>query len=71
MQVNEIKVNEIKKVLDRQPFQPFSIRLSNGASYRFQEPRNFGAPKDCHIIMFFGDRDWVMIDPDNIVEVMN
>ena len=66
-----MQMTEIKKVVERQPFRPFSIRLSNGASYKFQESRNFGAPKDCHIIIYFGDNDWVLIDPDNVVEVMS
>ena len=63
-------LGEIKKLVKRHPFRPFSIRLSNGATYNFKEPEDFGAPKDCHVLVYFGEKDWVLIDPENIVEVM-
>ena len=65
-----MKVAEIKSVAERQPFRPFVVRLSNGAQYTFTEPRNLGAPKDYHVLFFFGDSEWVLIDTENIVEVI-
>ena len=65
-----MKVEEIKTLVERQPFQPFSVRLSNGAQYTFTEPKSIGAPKDYHIIFFFGPSEWVPIDTENIVEVL-
>jgi hypothetical protein len=46
-----MQLDEIKKFVDRYPFRPFSVRLSNGASYTFRELRDFGAPKDCHVLV--------------------
>lgn len=64
-----MKLSEIKQLAERQPFRPFEVRLSNGAKYSFNEPREFGAPKDFHIIFFFGESDAVLIDTENIVEI--
>ena len=61
--------NEIKNLVERQPFRPFGVRLSNGAQYSFNDPREFGAPRDFHIIFFFGQTDAVRIDTENIVEI--
>jgi hypothetical protein len=66
-----VKVEDIKGVIERQPFRPFVLRLSNGAQYTFNEPRNLGAPKDYHVIIYFGDSDWALIDTENVVEVLS
>jgi hypothetical protein len=67
-----MKVTELQKVLQREPFRPFTIRLSNGESYTFVEPRDFGAPrKITHTLIYFGPEEWVLIDVENIVEVVN
>ena len=65
-----MKVQEIKELVERQPFRPFSIRLNNGAQYNFTETRNVGAPKDYHLIIYFGDSESVRIDTDSIVEII-
>jgi len=65
-----MKVEEIKKLAERQPFRPFIVRVNNGAQYAFREPRNFGAPEDYHIIFFFGESDWALIDADSITEII-
>lgn len=59
---------EMKSLVERQPFRPFGIRLSNGAQYFFSEPREFGAPKDFGMIFFFTESSAVRIDTENIVE---
>ena len=65
-----MKVKEIRSFAERKPFRPFSVRLSNGAQYTFKAPTNLGAPKDYHVLFFFGDKDWALIDTGSIVEIM-
>jgi hypothetical protein len=65
-----MKTAELKRVAQRRPFRPFGVRLSNGARYFFSESRQFGAPKDFHVIFFFGQKDWALIDTENIVEIL-
>ena len=60
----------IKEVAEGRPFRPFTIRLNNGAEYTFREPRDFGAPRDYREIVFFGDTELVLIDPDSIAEIV-
>ena len=64
-----MELNEIRELVERQPFRPFAVRLSNGAMYTFNEAREFGAPKDLQMIFFFGETSAVRIDTENIVEV--
>ena len=64
-----MKVKEIKKWAQRQPFRPFAVRLNNGAQYTFKDSKDVGAPKDYHIIFYFGEKDAVLIDTDSIVEI--
>ena len=65
-----MKVEEIKSVAERQPFRPFAVRLNNGVQYTFTKPRNFGAPEDYHMIFYFGESDWAMIDTNRIDETI-
>lgn len=65
-----MKVEDIKGFVERQPFRPFVLRLSNGAQYTFGELRNLGAPKDYQVIVYFGDSDWALIDTENVVEII-
>jgi hypothetical protein len=65
-----MKVAEIKSLVERQPFRPFAVRLSNGAQYTFNDPKEFGAPRDFHIVIFFGESEVVRIDTENIVEII-
>ena len=64
-----MKQSEIKGLVERQPFRPFGVRLSNGAQYNFKEAREFGAPRDYHMIFFFGESEAVRIDTESIVEI--
>jgi hypothetical protein len=67
-----MKLTELTPILQRQPFRPFSIRLSNGESYTFIEPRDLGAPrKITDTLFYFGGDHWVLIDIENIVEILN
>jgi hypothetical protein len=66
-----MQVDQIKQVASRNPFRPFTIRLSNGTTYDFKEPRNFGAPRDMHTVFYFGENEWVLIDPVHIVELVD
>ena len=64
-----MKVEEVKSLVERQPFRRFAVRLSNGAQYTFNEPRELGATRDCHILIFFGESEAVRIDSENIIEI--
>jgi hypothetical protein len=66
-----MKMDALKTVTERNPFRPFSLRLSNGAHYSFREQREFGAPRDLHVICYFGEKSFALIDPDQIVEVVD
>ena len=65
-----MKVTDIQDIAERQPFRPFTVRLSNGAQYTFHRSRDFGAPKDYHMVFFFGQTNAVRIDTENIVEII-
>ncbi|MEO7298640.1 MAG: hypothetical protein ABI042_08710 [Verrucomicrobiota bacterium] len=64
-----MKLNEIRSLVEREPFRPFSIRLNNGAKYIFKNPKDVGAPRDYHLIIYFGENEAVRIDTDSIVEI--
>ena len=64
-----MKQSEIKGLVERQPFRPFGVRVSNGAQYNFKEAREFGAPGDYHMIFFFGESEAVRIDTESIVQI--
>lgn len=65
-----MKVLELEKLVERDPFRPFSIRLNNGAKYDFKTRRDLGAAKDCHLLFYFADSgENVRIDADSIVEI--
>ena len=66
-----MQIDMLKKFADRTPFRPFTIRLSNGATYSIREPRDFGAPRDAHTLVYFGERDLVLIDPLHVVEIVD
>ncbi len=65
-----MKVKDIKSLVERQPFRPFAIRLSNGAKYAFTDPREVGAPRDYRLLVYFGETEVVRIDTDSIVELI-
>lgn len=66
-----MKTADIKEVVEREPFRPFTLRLSNGVQYTFKQPRDIGASKDCSMVFYFAEpRGAVRIDAENIVEVI-
>jgi|GEM_PF-999782 len=66
-----MRAEEVKRVAEREPFLPFGVRLSNGAQYFFNNPRDFGAPRDFTEIFYFAeDGGWALIDTENIVEIL-
>jgi hypothetical protein len=65
-----MKGKDIKSLVERQPFRPFGIRLNNGAQYLFKEPRDVGAPKDYHLLIYFGRDQVTLIETDSIVEII-
>lgn len=60
----------VKEVAERQPFRPFTVRLNNGKQYTFKEPRDFAAPRNYRDIIYFGDKDFVLIALENIAEII-
>jgi hypothetical protein len=60
----------LKEAAERRPFRPFTVRLNNGAQYTFSEARNFGAPGNYREIVFFGESELVLIDPESITEII-
>lgn len=65
-----MKLQEVERIVERDPFRPFVIRLSNGAKYHFKTRRDLGASKDCQMLFYFADSgENVRIDADSIVEV--
>jgi len=60
----------VKDVVERQPFRPFAVRLSDGRQYTFRTPRDLGAPRSYREIFRFGDSEWVLIDVENIMEIV-
>jgi hypothetical protein len=65
-----VNATDIKSLAERQPFRPFAVRLTNGSEYTFREPRDFGAPRDFHMIFYFNETEAVRIDTDSIVEII-
>lgn len=67
-----MKTEEIKEFVERIPFRPFAIRLSNGARYEIHSPRNIGAPGNYSVVFYFGPNSgWALLDTENIVEITN
>ncbi len=65
-----MKVTEIKQLVERQPFRPFTVRLNNGAQYTFATPRDLGAPKDYHVVVYFGESQHMSINTESITEII-
>lgn len=69
--VTDVKTTAVKEFVERQPFRPIALRLSNGRQYTFKEPRDFGAPRSCRELFYFGaSGGWVLIDAENITEIV-
>ena len=66
-----MKTQELETLINLDPFRPFSIWVSSGTIYNFQSRRDIGATKDCSTIFYFGDKNWTLIDADNITEVIH
>jgi len=63
-------VADIKDLIQRKPFRPFSVRLNNGTEYPFLDRDDMGASKDGRMIFYFGESKTVRIDTDSITEVV-
>ena len=67
-----MNATELQPILERQPFRPFGIRLTNGEKYQFLDPRDLGAPRKInHTIYYFAEDHAVLIDVDHITEVFH
>ena len=65
-----MKVANVKEVVEREPFRPFIVRLSNGTEYTFHSPRQIGATLKYNMIFHFGETTAARIDTDSIVEII-
>ncbi len=66
-----MKVADLKQVVEREPFRPFTVRLNNGAQYTFKTPRFLGASQGYGMLFYFGERGGaVRIDRDSIAEII-
>ena len=66
-----MKVADLKKIVNREPFRPFAVRLNNGVRYNFTTPKDLGAAKDGRMIFYFADSGGaVRIDSDSVVEII-
>jgi hypothetical protein len=68
--LSPMQASDFKDSIQRSPFRPFSIRLTNGAEYSFEHRDDLGATKDCHMLFHFGENQAVRIDASSIVEVV-
>jgi hypothetical protein len=67
-----MKTRELQQFVDRTPFRRFSVRLSNGKLYQFEKPKDVGASKDFHRLVYFDESGAVvLIDAENIVEIID
>jgi hypothetical protein len=67
-----VNKTELQPLLQREPFRPFGIRLTNGEEYQFLESRDLGAPRKVnHTIFYFGGEHAVLIDVDHITEIFH
>lgn len=66
-----MKVSDLKEMVEREPFRPFSVRLNNGAQYTFKTPRFLGATQNYGMIFYFGETGGAArIDSESIAEII-
>ena len=65
-----MKTTRIKSTVTRSPFKPFTVRLSNGATYNFKKPEELGTTRNYNTLFFFdADGGFTILDSENIVEI--
>jgi len=62
---------DLEHAITTEPFRPVILRLSNGAEYPVNAPRDVGMARNGRVLFYFGGDDWVMIDPESIVEIIS
>lgn len=66
-----MKTEELKQFVSRNPFRPFTVRLSNGVRYNFETRQHLGATRNLDTLVYFGDEGGLaLIDSENIVKVI-
>jgi hypothetical protein len=66
-----MKTTDLRKLINRNPFRPFAIRVASDGVYTFQEREDVGATKDGSLIFHFGDEDWTEIETKSITEIIH
>ena len=64
-----MKTVEIQTLIEREPFRPFSVRLSNGAPIHSTNAATWRTRKLSHTLIYFGETDFALIDIEHIVEI--
>jgi hypothetical protein len=55
--------SDVKKLAKRQPFRPFAVRTSDGATYEVSDPFRVNCPEDGRALYFFSpDGEVIIID---------
>lgn len=73
MKPDQMKPNDLRKIIYRKPFQPFTLRLNNGAEYQITEPHHVGAAGDLRALYWFEPAQpfrMVRIDAAQISEII-
>jgi hypothetical protein len=65
-----MRAEDVKEIAERTPFRPFIVKLDTGMTYRFERPRDFGAPESCRMIFCFANNQAVRIDAGSISEIV-
>jgi hypothetical protein len=64
------KLSDLKKIVNRTPFSPFTLVLKHGKTYRVKDERGFGAPRNLSVIWLFTKDDAILVEPGEVVEVL-
>jgi hypothetical protein len=66
-----MKTTDLRKLINRNPFRPFAVRIASGAVYKFTDREDVGATKDGSLIFHFGSDDWTEIETKSITQIIH
>jgi hypothetical protein len=61
---------QMTQIMNRTPFMPFEIHLSDGATIRVEHPYDIAAPPESGDCLIFEDKVWRFVAYRNITEVI-
>ena len=62
-------VDELRKLVHRQPFRPVDLRLADGTLLTVLHPESVAVARDT-VFVVQPDGDWEMVDPAQIISVL-